>query len=79
MASESPLKSTCILQSCLNCGDSNKPLITDGPEILCSMAETSKCRGDGLHLDVEPRVHDSGSNTLLYIETVSPHPRHRLI
>ena len=53
MASESPLKSTCILQSCLNCGGSNTPLITAGPEILCSIVEASKCRGDGLHLDLE--------------------------
>ena len=65
MASESPLKSTCILQSCLNCGGSNKPLVTAGPERLCSIVEASKCRGDGLHLDLEPMVHDCGLSTLL--------------
>ena len=65
MASESQLKSSCILQSCLNCGGNNKPLITAGPEILCSIVEASKCRGDGLHLYLEPMVHDCGSSTLL--------------
>ena len=68
MASESPLKSTCILQSCLNCGGSNTPLITAGPERLCSIVKASKCRGDGLHLDLEPMVHDGGSSTLLLHE-----------
>ena len=65
MSSESPFKSTFILQSCLNCVGSNKPLITAGPEIRCSIVDASKCRGDGLHLDLEPMVHDCGSSNLL--------------
>ena len=65
MASESPLKSTYILQRCLNCGGSNKPLITAGPERLRSIVEASKCRGDGLHLNLEPMVHDCDSSTRL--------------
>ena len=65
MTSELPLKSTCILQSSLNCGGSNKPLMTAGPDRLCSIVDASKCRGDGLHLDLKQIVHDCGSSSLL--------------
>ena len=58
MASEPNLNPSCLLKKCTNCSHStliNPPIIASSAR-LKSIVESSKLRGDGLHIDLEPML-----------------------
>ena len=66
MDSASQLNTACLLQSYMNCSDSEAPLTFAGPDRLNSIVDASKRRGDGLHDTLASRLQDTSRSLLVH-------------
>lgn len=65
MDSSSQPNTACLLESCMNCSDSEALLTVAGPDRLNSIVAASKRRGDGLHASLTPILQ--GTSRSLFV------------
>ena len=66
MDSSSQPNTACLLESCMNCSDSEAPLTVAGPDRLNSIVAASKRRGDGLHASLTSTLQDTSRSLFVH-------------